>query len=101
MIPVCNGTYTSFCSCYPGRLVVFLQRGSILAAKNLASICPGVPVSDFQKRIPSSESSQDSVLPDGLFYLILKKPYWLAPLRGSGAPLNNIPCDDCEYAVLE
>lgn len=26
----------------------------------------------------------DAVLPDGLFYLILKKPYWLSPLKGTG-----------------
>lgn len=37
----------------------------------------------------------DATLPDALFYLVLKKPYWLAPLRGSGprhvdhGPLRN------------
>ena len=28
---------------------------------------------------------EDAVLPDGLFYLVLKKPYWLAPLKGTGS----------------
>lgn len=33
---------------------------------------------------PLLSGAKDAVLPDGLFYLILKKPYWLAPLAGSG-----------------
>ncbi|CAJ1362550.1 unnamed protein product [Effrenium voratum] len=73
-----------------GRLF-FHARGSLAALAELPSLAPG-----WHERIqmlsPDLEvgwwcflRELEAVLPERLFYLVLRKPYWLAPLRGSGA----------------